>query len=124
MRIGACASETNWSVRGWMQEKRYSSRSLALVDSLVRLHSNILLEPRLDDKSEEIVVPWDVECSIPEPDSDEPDRRRSRRLSGEEPDEEEAAPRRVFIDETEENAEDPFGDPEADLELPDSDMDE
>ncbi len=40
------------------------------------------------------------------------------------PDADEAAPRRVFIDETDQNDEDPFGDPEADLIPPDSDMDE
>ena len=123
MRIGACASETNWSIRGWMQEKRYSSRSLALVDSLVRLHSNLVLEPRMQ-AFEACTVPWDADCKIAEPPSDEPARRRSRRISGDEPDADEAAPRRVFIDETDQNDEDPFGDPEADLIPPDSDMDE
>lgn len=85
-RIGACASETNWSIRGWTQEKRYNSRSLQLVDSLVRMHSNIILEPRLE-QLEQFAVSWDLDCSIPEPEpaAEEPERRRSRRLSGEQP---------------------------------------
>ena len=121
LRIGACVSETNWSVRGWMQDKRYNTRSPALVDSLVRLHSNILLEPRLGT-FESFAVPWDVDCSIPEPPDEEPERHRSRRLSGAPDDEEDESPassRRVFVDETDANEDDPFGDPDADLEVAD-----
>ena len=125
MRIGACASETNWSVRGWMSEEKYNSRSVDLVDALVRLHSNILLEPRLD-VFEGFGVPWDLDCSIEDPPSDEPERRRSRRLSGEAPDAAMVAPapaHRVFVGDENEEGDDPFGDPEADLALEDSDDD-
>ena len=59
-----------------MSEKKYNSRSVDLVDALVRLHSNILLEPRLD-VFEGFGVPWDLDCSIADPPSDEPERRRS-----------------------------------------------
>ena len=128
LRIGACTAETNWSVRGWMQDKKFNTRSLKLVDAHVRLHSNILLEPRMD-VFEAFAVPWDVDCSIQDPPDEEPDRRRSRRLSGEAPDEtvpepdREGEPERVFRSLAEED-EDPFGDPEADLEISDSDNDE
>ena len=109
-----------------MQDKRYNTRSLALVDSLVRLHSNILLEPRLGT-FESFAVPWDVDCSIPEPPDGEPERRRSRRLSGAPDDEEDESPassRRVFVDETDANDDDPFGDPDADLEVADEENDD
>ena len=128
LRIGACMAETNWSVRGWMQDKKFNTRSLKLklklVDAHVRLHSNILFEPRMDF-FEAFAVPWDVDCSIQE----EPGagRRRSRRLSGEAPDETipepEGEPERVFRSLAEED-EDPFGDPEADLEISGSGNDE
>ena len=29
LRIGACMAETNWSVRGWMQDKKLNARTQA-----------------------------------------------------------------------------------------------
>ncbi|KAJ1445739.1 hypothetical protein M885DRAFT_578706 [Pelagophyceae sp. CCMP2097] len=70
-RIGSSAAESNWSVRGWLQEQRLNTRSIKLVDSLVRLHSDVINERRLGVVCGG-VVQWDVECCIPEPPREEP----------------------------------------------------
>ena len=125
-RIGSSASETNWSTRGWMQEKRLSSRSIKLVNSLVRLHSNIIAEPLFDAPGTYATVPWDVECCIPEFISEDrgPDAIDDGLVP--EPDDEiPDGPRRVFTDDTEElDDDDIFGDPDKDLALADSDSEE
>ena len=86
------------------------------------MHSNIILEPRLE-QLEQFAVSWDRDCSIPEPEpaAEEPERRRSRRLSGEQSNQNDDTedltelPRRVFVDETEGFDDDLFGDPGSDL---------
>ncbi|KAJ1445793.1 hypothetical protein M885DRAFT_625848 [Pelagophyceae sp. CCMP2097] len=105
----------------YLQEQRINTRSIKLVDSLVRLHSNVINERRLDVVCDG-VVQWDVDCCIPEPPREEP---RSRHAGESESDGEAAdAPRSVFVDETEDADEDLFGDPDADLDVQDDSDDE
>ena len=40
-----------------------------LVDSLVRLRANVVLEKSFDT-TEEIEIPWDIDCTIPEPEDE------------------------------------------------------
>jgi len=70
--LGCSASgcEHSWSIEGWIHSKKRNRLGQALVERLVRTHTNILLEDRLDQWRSD-VLPWELDMTIEEP--DEPD---------------------------------------------------
>ena len=66
-KVGCTACETDWSIRGWFQDKKRGRLGQGLLNCLVRAHSNIIIENRLKDDTPVNLVPWDIECVIPDP---------------------------------------------------------
>ena len=98
--IGSSTAETDWSIRGWMSRGRYASRSMKLVNAMVRLHHNIKLEHVLA-QLETGSTYWDIDMSIPEPPPEIPRRTLLETGAG-----------RVASDDEDEDL---FGDPAQDL---------
>jgi hypothetical protein len=68
----ASACEYSWSIEGWIHSKRRNRLGQDLVERLVRTHTNLQLEYRLD-LYEAGMLPWDIEMTVEEPLSDDED---------------------------------------------------
>jgi hypothetical protein len=68
--VSAC--EHNWSIEGWIHSKRRNRLGQDLVERLVRTHTNLQLEHRLE-LYEAGMLPWDIEMTVEEPLSDDED---------------------------------------------------
>ena len=69
----ASAYEHSWSIEGWIHSKRRNRLGQHLVECLVRTHTNLQLEHRLE-LYETGQLPWDIEMVVEEPLSDDEDR--------------------------------------------------
>ena len=67
----ASACEHSWSIEGWIHKQEKQVRP-ATVESLVRTHTNLKLEQRLE-MYEAGLLPWDIEMTVEEPVSDDDD---------------------------------------------------
>jgi hypothetical protein len=62
----AAACEHSWSIEDWIHSKRRNRLGQAIVERLVRTHTNLQLELRLElEKLAQL--PWDIEMVIEEP---------------------------------------------------------
>ena len=113
-KVGSGCAETDWSTRKWMQEGRYNTRGKELINNLVRIRSCLFLQPYFNALKTHPPCPWDIECIIPEPESDDEDDRRKARAVADEGDN--LPTRRVFVADDDDNGS-LFGDPDADLEV-------
>ena len=68
----ASACEHSWSIEGWIHSKRRNRLGQDLVERLVRTHTNLQLEHRLE-LYEAGMLPWDIEMTVEEPLSDDED---------------------------------------------------
>jgi hypothetical protein len=68
----ASACEHSWSIQGWIHSKRRNRLGRDLVERLVRTHTNLQLEHRLE-LYEAGILPWDLEMTVEEPLSDDED---------------------------------------------------
>ncbi len=64
--------EHNWSMEGWILSNRRNRIGQKLVERLVRTHTNLKLEQRLD-MFETGLFPWDIEKTVEESVSDDDD---------------------------------------------------
>ena len=68
----AWACEHSWSIEDWIHSKRRNRIGQELVNRLVRAHTNLKLEQRLQFY-ETGLLPWDIEMTVEEPLSDDED---------------------------------------------------
>jgi hypothetical protein len=68
----ASVCEHCWSIEGWIHSNRRNRLGQKLVDRLVRTHTNLKLEQRLE-MYEAGLVSWDIEMTVEEPVSDDDD---------------------------------------------------
>ena len=68
----ASACEQRWSIEDWIHSKRRNRLGQELVERLVRTHTNLKLEQRLQ-LYEAGLLPWDIEMTVEEPLSDDED---------------------------------------------------
>ena len=68
----ASACEHSWSIEDWIHSKRRNRLGQDLVECLVRTHTNLKLEHRLE-MYETGLLPWDIEMTVEEPLSDDED---------------------------------------------------
>ena len=68
----ASACEHSWSIEGWIHSNRRNRLGQKLVERLVRTHTNLKLEQRLE-MYEAGLLPWDIEMTVEEPVSDDDD---------------------------------------------------
>ena len=68
----ASTCEHNWSIEDWIHSKKRNRLGQALVEQLVRAHTNVKLEQRLE-LYEAGQLPWDIEMVVEEPLSDDED---------------------------------------------------
>ena len=68
----ASAFEHTWSIEGWIHSNRRNRLGQKLVERLVRTHTNLKLEQRLE-MYETGLLPWDIEMTVEEPVSDDDD---------------------------------------------------
>jgi hypothetical protein len=66
------AYEHIWSIEGWIHSNRRNRLGQKLVDRLVRTHTNLNLEQRLE-MYEAGLLPWDIEMTVEEAVSDDDD---------------------------------------------------
>jgi hypothetical protein len=69
LTCSASVCEHSWSIQGWIHSKRRNRLGQDLVERLVRTHTNLQLEYRLD-LYETDVLPWDLEITVEESLSD------------------------------------------------------
>jgi hypothetical protein len=69
---GRVLCEHSWSIEGWIHSKRRNRLGQDLVERLVRTHTNLQLEHRLE-LYEAGMLPWDIEMTVEEPLSDDED---------------------------------------------------
>jgi hypothetical protein len=62
--------ENSWSIEGWIHSKRRNRLGQDLVERLVRTHTNLKFEHRLE-LYEAGMFPWDIEMTVEEPLSDD-----------------------------------------------------
>jgi hypothetical protein len=62
----ASACEHSWSIEGWIHSKRRNRLGQDLVERLVRTHTNLQLEHRLE-LYEAGMLPWGIEMTVEEP---------------------------------------------------------
>jgi hypothetical protein len=62
----------SWSIEGWIHSNRRNRLGQKLVERLVRTHTNLKLEQRLE-MYEVGLLPWDIEMTVEEPLSDDDD---------------------------------------------------
>ena len=68
----ASACEHSWSIESWIHSNRRNRFGQKLVERLVRTHTNLKLEQRLE-MYEAGLLPWDIEMTVEEPVSDDDD---------------------------------------------------
>jgi hypothetical protein len=68
----ASACEHSWSIEGWIHSNRRNRLGQKLVERLVRTHTNLKLEQRLE-MYETGLFPWDIERTVEESVSDDDD---------------------------------------------------
>ena len=73
MPCSVSACEYSWSIEDWIHSKRRNRLGQELVDRLVRAHTNLKLEQRLQ-LYESGLLPWDIEMTVEESLSDDEDR--------------------------------------------------
>jgi hypothetical protein len=66
LACSASGCEHSWSISGWIQSKKRNRLGQPLVESLVRTHTNLLLEASLDTWKA-FVLPWMHEMVIDDP---------------------------------------------------------
>jgi hypothetical protein len=66
----ASACEYTWSIQGWIHSKRRNRLGQDLVERLVRTHTNLQLEHRMELYD---MLPWDLEMTVEELLSDDED---------------------------------------------------
>ena len=66
------ACEHSWSIEDWIHSKRRNRLGQELVERLVRTHTNLKLEQRLQ-LYEAGLLPWDIEMTVEEILSDDED---------------------------------------------------
>jgi hypothetical protein len=64
--------ENTWSIEGWIHSNRRNRIGQKFVERLVRNHTNLKLEQRLE-MYEAGLFPWDIEMTIEDPVSDDDD---------------------------------------------------
>lgn len=69
LQCSASGCEHSWSIEGWIHSKKRNRMGQKFVKSLVRTHTNLLLESALDMWRAN-VLPWMLEMIIDEPNSD------------------------------------------------------
>ena len=76
LSCSASVCEHNWSIEGWIHSKRRNRLGQDLVERLVRTHTNLQLEYRLElyEADEDGMLPWDIEMTVEEPLSDDEDK--------------------------------------------------
>ena len=62
----------SWSIEDWIHSKRRNRIGQELVENLVRAHTNLKLEQRLQ-LYESGLLPWDIEMTVEESLSDDED---------------------------------------------------
>jgi hypothetical protein len=70
-----CSSSTcehSWSIEGWIHSNRRNRLVQKFVECLVRTHTNLKLEQRLETY-ENGLLPWDIEMKVEESVSDDDD---------------------------------------------------
>jgi hypothetical protein len=72
LSCSASAGEHRWSIEGWIHSNRSNRLSQKLVECLVRTHTNLKLEQRLE-MYEDGLIPWDIEMTVEEAVSDDDD---------------------------------------------------
>ena len=65
LTCSASGCEHSWSIEGWIHSKKRNRLGQTLVERLVRAHTNILLEKKLDEWIAE-VLPWELDMLIDE----------------------------------------------------------
>ena len=68
MQCSASGCEHAWSIEGWIHSKKRNRLGQKTVDRLVRSHTNLSLEARLEEW-EATVLPWELEMVPDEPES-------------------------------------------------------
>jgi hypothetical protein len=71
LSCSASGCEHSWSLESWVHSKKRNRLSQRTVESLVRTHTNLLLEAQLESEAAAIVLPWDQEMEVDEPEEDE-----------------------------------------------------
>ncbi len=70
LSCSASPCEHSWSIEGWIHSKKRNRMSQTFVECLVRTHTNLLLEVKLDEWRSQ-VLPWEIEMVIEDPPNDE-----------------------------------------------------
>ncbi len=70
LACSASGCEHSWSVEGWMHSKKRNRLGQAFVERLVRTHTNLLLEDKLDSWRAD-VLPWELDMVIMDPEEDD-----------------------------------------------------
>lgn len=80
LSCSASSCEHSWSIEGWIHSKKRNRLGQATVESLVRCHTNIILESNMEDEEKAAVLPWEDELEVGEPEepSSEPETSRRR----------------------------------------------
>ena len=69
LACSASACEHSWSIEGWVHSKKRNRLGQSFVECLVRTHTNLLLESKLDLWLAK-VMPWEIEMVILEPEEE------------------------------------------------------
>jgi hypothetical protein len=72
LSCSASACEHSWSIEGWIHSNRRNRLGQKLVARLVRTHTNLKLEQRLEMYETGLFL-WDIEMTVEEPVSDDDD---------------------------------------------------
>ncbi len=70
LTCSASACDHDWSIEGWIHSKRRNRLGQDLVERLVRTHTNLQLEYRLE-LYDTGMIPWDIEMTVEESLSDD-----------------------------------------------------
>jgi uncharacterized membrane protein len=72
LACSASGCEHSWSIEGWIHSKKRNRLGQTFVETLVKTHTNLLLEASVDLWRAK-VMPWEDDCIINEPEDEEDD---------------------------------------------------
>jgi hypothetical protein len=70
LACSASLCEHSWSIEGWMHSKKRNRLGQTFVERLVRAHTNLLMEGKLEDWRM-LVRPWEIDMIIEDPEDGE-----------------------------------------------------
>jgi hypothetical protein len=71
LSCSASGCEHSWSIEGWIHSKKRNRLSQVTADRLVRSHTNLLLQHRMDSEAADTVLEWEEEMEIEDPEPGE-----------------------------------------------------